>query len=64
MPIIRVEMFSGRSVEQKQELVEALTREMVRITGCSEGSVHVVLEDVPKENWGIGGQLCSRKYPD
>ena len=64
MPIIRVEMFDGRSIEQKKELVESLTKETARITGCGVDSVYVVIEDVKKENWGAGGQLCSEKYPE
>ncbi|WP_432734560.1 4-oxalocrotonate tautomerase [Maridesulfovibrio sp. FT414] len=64
MPIIRVEMFEGRSVDQKRELVEVISRETARIIGCGVESVYVVIEDVKKENWGAGGQLCSDKYPD
>lgn len=64
MPIIRVEMWEGRSTEQKRELVEVITKETARITGCGIESVYVVIEDVKKENWGAGGQLCSDKYPD
>ncbi|NEP55015.1 MAG: 4-oxalocrotonate tautomerase [Moorea sp. SIO3C2] len=64
MPIIRVEILPGRTVEQKRELVETLTRETARIAGCSVESIYVVIEDVKKENWGVGGQLCSDKFPD
>lgn len=64
MPIIRVEMFEGRGPDTKQELVKSLTSEMVRITGCGEASVNVVITDVKKENWGIGGDLASKKFPD
>ncbi len=64
MPIIRVELLEGRSVEKKRELVEVLTRETARIAGCAEASVYVVIEDVSKNNWGSGGQLLSDKYPD
>lgn len=63
MPMIRVEMLEGRSIEQKRELVQSLSREMARVTGCSVGSVYVVIEDVKKENWGIGDQLCYDKFP-
>lgn len=63
MPIIRVEMLEGRSVEKKRELVSTLTRETARITGCTEASVYVVIEDVKKENWGVAGQLLADKYP-
>ena len=59
MPIIRIEMVAGRSAEQKRELVEALTRETARIAGTSPSSIFVVIEDVAKENWGVGGKLLS-----
>jgi 4-oxalocrotonate tautomerase len=64
MPIIRIEMWEGRTVEQKRELVEVLTKEMARISGCSPDSVYVVFHDIKKSNWGAGGALCSDKYPD
>ncbi len=64
MPIIRVEMLEGRSREQKRELVETFTRELARICGCAPEGVFVVIDDVKKENWGVGGQLCADKYPD
>jgi 4-oxalocrotonate tautomerase len=57
-------MWEGRTRDQKSELVEVFSREMARITGCTVGSVYVILEEVKKENWGIDGQLCSEKYPD
>jgi 4-oxalocrotonate tautomerase len=59
VPIIRVELLEGRSLEQKKELVEVLTRETARIAGCSEASIYVVIEDVKKENWGVAGRLLS-----
>ena len=64
MPIIRVEMWEGRTLDQKRELVEVLTREMDRITGCGPDSVYIIIDDIKKENWGAGGRLCSDKYPD
>ncbi|WP_085797969.1 2-hydroxymuconate tautomerase [Falsiruegeria litorea] len=64
MPIIRVEMFSGRSEEQKRALVRDLTDAFVGAAGGNPDSVHVVITDVDKSNWGSGGQLCSDKFPD
>ena len=63
MPIVHVEMWEGRSLEQKRELVEVLTRETARIAQCTPESVYIVIQDVKKENWGAGGRLCSDKYP-
>ncbi|SMF14649.1 2-hydroxymuconate tautomerase family protein [Desulfovibrio gilichinskyi] len=64
MPIIRVEIWEGRTIVQKRELVEVISRETARITGCGLDSIYVIIEDVKKENWGAGGELCSDKYPD
>lgn len=64
MPVIRVEMWAGRTTDQKRELVRVLSEETARITGCDVESIYVIIEDIKKENWGAGGQLCSEKYPD
>lgn len=64
MPIIKIEMLEGRDRETKQELVKSMTSEMARITGCSEASVYVVINNVAKEDWGVGGDLAATKFPD
>lgn len=64
MPVIKVEMFSGRTVEQKRQLVKALTDSFVAVCGGKRQSIHVIIEDVEKTNWGIGGELSSDLYPD
>ena len=62
MPIIRVEMFKGRSVEQKRELVKALTTSFVETCGGKPDALQIVITDVDMEDWGSGGELCSDKY--
>ncbi len=64
MPIIRVEMFKGRSTEQKRALVEKLTDAFVETAGGTRDSVQVVLCDIDKGDWGAGGQLFSDRLPD
>ena len=64
MPIIKVEMLEGRSREKKAELVAGLSRELQRVCGGSLDAIYVVIDEVKKENWGVGGKLLSEKYPD
>ena len=64
MPIIRVEMFTGRTEQQKQALVRELTDAFVNAVGGTPESVNVVITDVDKSDWGSGGELCSDKFPD
>lgn len=59
MPTMHIELFSGRTKEQKRELVDALTKETCRVLGCKPGSVDILLTDVERENWATGGKLWS-----
>jgi 4-oxalocrotonate tautomerase len=61
MPVVTVQIFDGRDVEVKRELAASLTRETARIVGCREEHVHVVIEEVSRENWAVGGVLCSER---
>jgi 4-oxalocrotonate tautomerase len=63
MPVIRVSMWAGRSKEQKRQIVEAFTKEMGRIADVRPEALHIIFEDVPKENWGYAGKLSSETPP-
>ncbi len=51
MPHVSVKLWPGRSEEEKHRLAEAIAEDVVRITGCGEGSVSVTIEDVPPDQW-------------
>ncbi|MFZ2308725.1 MAG: 4-oxalocrotonate tautomerase [Rhodoferax sp.] len=59
MPIYRIEMLEGRTIEQKKKLAEEITRISVEVLGGSPASVNVVITDVKRENWATGGTLWS-----
>jgi 4-oxalocrotonate tautomerase len=61
MPTIRVELFEGRSVEQKRALAQALTEATVRTLGGSADGVDVVFFDIARHDWATGGVLWSDK---
>lgn len=61
MPTIRVEMFEGRTPEQKKNLVKALTQATVDTLGSKPETVNVILFDVKKTEWAVGGVLWSEK---
>jgi 4-oxalocrotonate tautomerase len=64
MPVIQVDMFAGRTVEKKRELVKALTNAFVSVTGGKPQSVQVILRDIDKHDWGVAGTLCSDAQPE
>ncbi len=58
MPIVIVEMWEGRTVEQKKQLVEGITSSFAKI-GTQPEAVHIIIKDNPKHNWATGGKLAS-----
>ncbi len=60
MPVVIVEMWEGRTIEQKKQLVEGITSSLVKI-GVPQEAVHVIIKDNPKHNWGHAGKLASEK---
>lgn len=61
MPTIRVELFAGRTVEQKRALAAALTEATVRTLGGSPDGIDIVFFDIERHDWSTGGQLWSDK---
>ena len=59
MPIVRVEMWPGRTHEQKQKLAKAITDAMVEIGKTTPEVTIIVFEDVEKSNWAQSGVLAS-----
>ena len=57
MPVVTVQMWPGRSVEQKRKLVKAITDAMVEHADAKPTNLHVIIHDVELENWGLAGVL-------
>ena len=58
MPVVIVDMWDGRTIDQKKILVEGITATFGRI-GVPAEAVHIILNDIPKHNWGTNGRLAS-----
>ena len=58
MPVVIVEMWEGRTIDQKKQLVEGITSTMVDM-GVPKEAVQIIIKDNPKHNWGIAGKLAS-----
>ena len=59
MPTINVQMFEGRSAQQKRDFVRAVTDAACQTLGCEPGSVDIIIQEVGRENWATGGKLWS-----
>lgn len=63
MPTLHVELFEGRTPEQKRALAQALTEATVRTLGGSPDSVDIIFVDVRRGDWATGGVLWSDRAP-
>ncbi len=59
MPIVRVEMWPGRTQAQKRELARAITDVVCNVAHTTPDATIVVFTDVAKENWAQAGRLAS-----
>jgi 4-oxalocrotonate tautomerase len=61
MPTLRVELLEGRTPEQKENLVKALTQAVVDTLGSKPESVDILLYDITRADWATGGVLWSNR---
>ena len=61
MPIVKVELYAGRTKEQKAELAKAITDAVVNIARTTADETIVIFTDVERENWAKGGTLASER---
>ena len=59
MPVVIVEMWEGRTDEQKEELIRGITEAFERI-GVPAEVLNIIIHDVPKTNWGLRGKQASK----
>ena len=59
MPVVIVEMWEGRTPDQKETLIKGITKAFEGI-GVKPESLHIVIHDIPKINWGLRGQQASK----
>jgi 4-oxalocrotonate tautomerase len=57
MPVVTVEIWEGRTVDQKRALCKAITDAMVEHAGARPDGLHVIIHEVSKENWARAGVL-------
>ncbi len=61
MPIVRVEMWPGRTAAQKRELARVITDAMVNIAHTTPEATIVIFEDIAREDWAQAGKLASEE---
>lgn len=59
MPIIQVYLQDGRPSDLKRQLILEITEAVNRTLDSPPETIRVLLHEMPKENWGVGGSPIS-----
>ena len=62
MPLVQVYVWTGRDAEFKKGLIVGITQVFVD-RGIPAQAVEVLVHDVPKDAWGLGGVPASERLP-
>jgi 4-oxalocrotonate tautomerase len=62
MPFVTIRLTQdGVTKEQKAELIKRTTDMLVEVLNKNSATTHVIIEEVPTENWGIEGEQVSER---
>ncbi|GGE51142.1 tautomerase [Agaricicola taiwanensis] len=62
MPYVNIKVTGGSeapSAEQKAELIREVTDVLVRVLGKNPATTTVIIEEIPMDNWGMGGETTT-----
>ncbi len=62
MPLVQVYLWPGRDAKVKKNIIKGITK-VFEDNGIPSQAVEVIIQEVPKENWGLGGIPASEKFP-
>jgi 4-oxalocrotonate tautomerase len=55
MPFAQIYMLEGRTEEHKRAVIEKVTTALHEAVGAPKETIRILIQDVPKTNWGIAG---------
>lgn len=64
MPLIQMHILEGRSAEAKQRLIAEVTDAVSRSLDANPESIRVLLYELPRENWAVGGKSMAERAAD
>ena len=57
MPFVTVQIYPGRTVEQKRNLAKAITDAMVEHVNAKPANLNIIFQEVAPDSWALGGVL-------
>jgi 4-oxalocrotonate tautomerase len=62
MPYVNIKVTKeGVTSEQKEKLIQGVTRLLSDVLGKKPQTTYVVIDEVETDNWGVGGETITTK---
>jgi 4-oxalocrotonate tautomerase len=63
MPLVHVNVWEGFGAEKAKTLIQNITK-VFEDLGIPKQAVEIIVHEIPKSHWGIGGEPASEKFPN
>lgn len=63
MPIVHVNVWEGFGKEKTKNVIQKITQVFLDLEIPRE-AVDVIVHEIPKTHWGIGGETASEKFKE
>ncbi|UZN53558.1 4-oxalocrotonate tautomerase [Bacillus paralicheniformis] len=63
MPIVHIQLLEGRPPEKVEEVIQKVTEMLSATLDAPRENVRVLVTEIPKSHWGIGGTPVSKLRP-
>lgn len=60
MPVIKIDLWEGRDEDTKGKLIENVANTVAETVNVDKSHITVIINDVPKQNWGLHGKQASK----
>lgn len=61
MPYINVKIVKGSTTEEKEKLIEGLTKVVSETLHKNPEMTYVVIDEVEADHWGVGGESIKKR---
>ena len=59
MPYVNLKVAGSLTKEQKEKIAEQFTKVLEEVAGKPPRATYIVIEEVEREDWAVGGKLLS-----
>jgi 4-oxalocrotonate tautomerase len=59
MPLVQIQLLTGRSPERKRALIQRVTEAVVESLEVRPDQVRIILTEVPPEHWSVAGETMA-----